>query len=1012
MKKSKIICIFLTINLAFSPVPYHVSAIQFSNDGLLQSVDMLEREREDQELENETGEEDLAFPVLDDDTTDSPEPEEYIEEIASLLDIEIDTVITIPENKCLVLNQDGRYKITAASPNEIDWDDIQDYYNQETSIIIDGQASIGCEGTVNIGKIESGNGDLTILPGSSLNIQSINGSGIEVDKLTIGTAQNNAARTKLRVAADSVGILANTIDIHNTDLNITAKDIGISYTDSHSDNPEGGFLTLNQSAVSIRSNRSGTPGVYMYDVTLTGGKMDVVSAAGTGIIAGAIYIKEEAVLDAKSEQGSDNQGIVTDFLYNNGSVTGTALTGNCGVRVTMGLVIDDCNGALVPVLNGEAKAGYGILLGSDNHLIPLNMEGGNVTGKIEDGIGIRCGAINLSEGSGAAVSRQVNGSAVQGYGISADSMTVAGNGWSVTGQAQKVSGTNLFNQTWLPRSAGILIADTLDNGSVESVLRASGGKMKIEGLAPVDAADSSGIFAASKDSSISLGRIELAATDKDIIMKAAGGTGIYTQVLQVEEAYYVGDENEVFITAEGMTNGIQTEKLFINGKGAQTNANEYRIKAKGRNGSGIVVQTEYASSLAIFGASIEAAGDKYGFCVKNSNYMHIDRGSIKATGTGTGSIAGLYIDIDPNCVPFRSSMMATVNITQSHIIAESKNYGWYSQNCMVEISPGDITSQNGFSRIDAIGAEVGMKLGFDPQEYSLSEPILKLSGEQARDLVVVRAVAKSVAPDRAVTSALDYDKMPSGNVNDPDTGVQVDCATIIEEYQTKVEQPIKTIPIWPYAKNLNLGKIMNYTWELVPATSNIVIGVNQNGITCVQGSGDSNMEISRFGGNNIQPEADEPIVLSAAEINNGTVEVEDSLHRIILRAAFGSTGGNGGGGGGGTTATASEHPSTEATTESTVSSEVDPEIDPAGSTEIEENESGVPIDESGAGTNTGKGSGKDSKKPGIKPPVSWKNGRPNTGDIYGQYLPAIFSLLTVISGVYIYMLKRRKHKTK
>lgn len=1015
MGKLKGISVFMAITMILSSMPYDVLAVTDHTVDIPQSIESVINEETldtDEELEDTTEE----LPDTSEVNTEVEVPEIEMGPMPVFFNTRLDTSIHILDGERLVLNNDGKYIITTGSTSGINWALVNDTYDHNTLVTFDHNASIETVTTVanpiRINKIESAsNGHLTIVAGSHVNIQSAADDGIKVDKLTIGDGLGSGVRTTVNITTDKIGVIANDINIYDTDLDIKSGNMGIACIDQYTPSPTDGNLTTTDSNLTVRTKQAGIPAVNLLQLTLNGGKIDAVSEAGTGIVAHSIVVWDKAVLNAKSESGSNEKGIVTIVLHNDGSVTGTAVEGNCGILVDTNLHMQSTSQVGSPSLLGQAKTGTGILLGSTNHVINLGMDTGSVIGKVEDGIGIQCKDIDLGMAGLPSATRELIGIAEKGYGIVAQNIRIVSNNWSVHGEAKGVSNSTWGLPVWVPSAAGIILTDTKASND-ESVLMATGGDVTIEGVAPTDVIGSCGIyiFPDPNSSLNSTGQLRFTSSEK-ISVNAVGDIAIWAQRVYLQEVPGGNPDGQLFITANGTTTGMKMEYLYMNGIGPEANPADYRIKATGKNGVGIEIRPQFTSSLTLFGASIEATGKLYGIYVDETDFVDFENTAIKATATGQNSIAGIYMDAGAAQMP--ASPLGALSVGESRIIAESENYGWHSRNYIVTVRPLFFTGQLIPTYIEAIGAEVGMKVSFDQANYSVSGPLVELHGEETRDSVIVKAIAKSTPPDGATRSAFDYEKVPSSNPSNTDGIIQVDCATLIEEYQTKAQWPVKTVPSWPYAKNLNLGKILNYDWVFTPASSGILVAKAQNGITCTQGSGDLNVEITRNGRNNITPEPDEPIVLSSVVMNGLMLEHEDATHKILLKATFDSnTGGSGGngGGGGGTTSTEPENPSTGASTsiEPATTSETDPEIMPPGGVDGEYNKPGTTTGDTNISTNPEKEN--LGKGTGIKPPVKWNHGRPNTGDMSGQYVLLAFVLLSAMSGGYIVMLHRKKNR--
>lgn len=995
----------LAISIVLSSLPLHVSALQYSSKDITERVST---SVENEELERTQIE-------VPDTTIDEEEPSDAISDTTSINFLEESTLepflesdqtaesqIIIPDGQCLILGEDRRFTLTEGSstilPSDIDEDTYGGYYDENTTIVVAEKAFIGTTpglaSPVSIGNIEEQsvkNTSLQILQGSNIHINSMYKPGIAVVTLLIGSMEEHAVRTNIKITTNTSGIMASDISVYDTDLSIVSDE----------------FLDTRINPT-IRSKRMYSPGLRATDFELYDAKVYIVTENGMGVVADSMVIDKDSSLIATAMKGDYERGILVARLKNAGALTGIAMEGNVGIAVMESLVMESADINTFPSLIGEAKTGCGILIELKEDVLSFSMDSGVIVGKVGDGIGLQFRGIELGDGGTYLGDKKIIGIAEKGYGIYAESIKINDTGWEIKGESKGVLETAMFDQTWIPTAAGILVTNILHNGEF-IYLNSLGGGITIEGYAPTDIAGSCGIFVHAQDShESSTGEIDLNSSAGDIVVKAIGHTGVYTSNLAISEYAFGGINNLTYLTVNGELDGVVTGHLTIYGARGDDDLNDYRIKVTGKYGNGlsIIANESNFQTMYLESARIEATGDVYGIYAKNKWSIHIADSIISATGVGENSVAGIYMDAQVYAQPTPSSLATTLNLQNSYVVAESETYGWYCHNYMVIVSAYPNSMGSSSTYIEALGAEVGMKVGIDQDLYQLSMPLIILVGDEFRDSVVLRAAAKQIPPDRAMKSALNYDKVV---VDDPDDtinrGVLVKSATLIEEYRTSAEQKIGTTPIWAYAKGLNMDKILNYTWVL--DQSDILINKTAEGITSKQGTGEASLEVSRKGDEGELEFLNEPVVLNDGAAIGGLSEVEPALHTIIFKANFGPTENGGGGSGGiGTTSTEPENPSTEATT----SSEIGPEASTEGSTDVDENEAGATTKGSNGGGNNDNGNGNPSKGNGNKPVVPWKNGRPNTGDMSGQYVISAFVLLSIISGAYVYMTYRKKNR--
>lgn len=964
MKKSKKISVFIIISIILSSMPFSVSALQYGLEDTEERIELSVEEETTEEINEETSAEEAT-----DIFTEEERPQTNINEHFDM--ISDTTYITIPHDKCLVLGEEGKYKIIEGNfegiPEDLDWTEVDGEYTSNSSITFHTTAFLastgGLENPAVIGSIKAENttnSSLTILPNSNIEINAGDEPGIQVYSLITGYAIGENPRVKLTINTNSVGIFADYINATNTGFDITSGKMGISATNSHSGSPVKGFLNVGMSDLKVRSTGVDIPAIYMVSVGLHGTTASVVSEYGTGIIAIGVTVGKDSVLVAKSINDTDGKGIVAESISCSGSITGVAEEGNRGIWILQYLSISDPGNGEIPSITGESKTGYGLLIESLPMMWTFSV--GILTGKVDDGIGLQCGDIQLGMGYGPTGRSKLIGIAEKGYGISAESIRVNSDNWDVIGEAKHASDQKLFDQEEIPPVAGILLAD---------VLSAAFGGSTVEGAAPPEVPGSCGIFIGPRDSNyFNNGILSIAAyAGKPIFITATGDTAICATRINVTERNYLGVESLVYIMAKGRITGIKVDELTINGHGPEEDLKAYRIKAIGEHGTGLEIMSIAEYPLELYGASIEA----------------------------TGKLHGIYVEGNLDMAE-----LLNVRIVGSQIRAEGEQYGWYSKNGVITILASDDLFENGTSMVEAIGAEVGMKVIVDQGKYHVDGPLIEIKGESVRDSAILKVVAKTAIPDQTTNSALAYDKVIPDLADGINRGVLVDCGTITEEYLTKAEQKIMTIPAWPYAMGLNIDNRMNYEWTVHSNSNEIRVEKTIEGIKTIKGKGDANLIALRKGNEDPTLFADEPIVLLGSGSGNSRAINNAALHQVIVRAYFeapeGNTGGGGGGGGGATTSTEPENPSTEASTsteeEGTTSSEIDPGALPSGNTNTEE---------SNVNVSTGTGT-----KP--KSSVTWNNGRPNTGDISSKYTLLAFISLSAISGAYIVILYRKKNR--
>lgn len=1017
MRKLKGISIILVICVVLSSLPFSVSALQYSQEETIERASTPAEEEELGEIDATVSE----TTEVEEETSDEPNEEiiedktgielgeESTQEPLLVDDQEPVDSITILDGECLVLGEDGRFirvgGVSTELPMGIIWSNYEGYYDEDTTIIVKEKATIGTlpglDKPVKIGRIESGASaaevsSLQILQGSNIEINSKDNHGIVVSVLQMGHHDDNSDMAKVKIITNASGILADNISVLHSDLNITSGETGIK---SHLGSPSSMILSSYWSNITVHAKGPGASGIHLGVLRQGDSNINVVSDKGTGLIGSFIDMQEGAKLEAVSMTGANEKGIVVSDLINAGTITGKAIEGNGGIEVKKTLSTGGADSNVTPRFLGEAKTGYGISIGMDGSASALQLSVGAITGKVGNGIGLRFKKAELHGMSTLSGDKQLIGIAERGYGICAQSIDITGDGWQVKGDAKGALNTALFEQAWMPKTAGILLTDTLQNA--ESIhLVASGSDITIEGNAPLDVAESHGIFVYTKNNNdSSSGRIHLISEVGTTTVNATGDTGIYAFGIRIEEDIYSDIENMVLVTANGEVNGITASTLNIYGIGPNTN--EYRVKATGKHGNGLNIVRENSDDkmMILENASVEAIGGVNGIYTNNQRHIVFSSSSIKGTGKGLNSVTGIYLDNYEGLFLAGGYWKGMIEIWNSDIVAESETYGWYSQNYVIVMGGYPTAPTN----IEALGAEVGMYVGIDLDRVELDTSLVTLRGGHFRKAINIKAVAKTMPPDRATKSAFYFDKV-AGIASDDDSiqGVFAEGATIIEEYRTKAEQPIGVSPVWPYGKGLNMDKIMNFTWLI--DNGDILIEKTAEGIKSIQGNGEATLEISREGNAEEEDFLSESIILGAAPDNGEYTWGEADQHIIILTADFGlKPSGGSNGGNGGNIITEPETPSTEATTSS--------EIDPEATTE----EDGVmkpSIVKPGGGGNNENGNGSSNKGNGKNPVVPWKNGRPNTGDISIQYVISAFVLLSIISGAYIYTVYRKKKQKR
>lgn len=1000
MKRLKLVSVFLVVSILISSIPFHVFAVQYIPDDGVEAVDTYVEEEVREEMSTEgtdptSEQEDIE---IISDFTDIIILEETLPELPLPSDREPDSLISIPRDQCLVLGPDGKYQIIAGRSRSIledlTWDNVENYYDSETSVTFEIQSYLGSvtgtEEPVVIGSISgdgAGTGILSIVPGSNIEVVANAVVGINVWQLNTPYAMNEKERTKLKITTGSVGILADMVLLNNVDLDIKSGKMGISAVESTSNIPVKGHLRLEKSNVKIYNWEEKIPALFIKDVDLSQSELNIISENGTGLITESVAFSENSVVFAKSKNGINEKGIIAKDILGDGSITGIAEEGNLGIWISDNLILWSSSQEQMPSVIGEAKTGYGILMEPGSVRFTLTV--GRVIGRVGEGIGLQCDALEVRSDYSTVEQSQIIGIAEKGYGICARSIRIEGNSWDVIGEAKQALDDRLFTQEWIPPVAGILVSDVLP-GSGPSGLNVIVAGTIIEGIAPPEVTNSCGMFIVSSNSGNGLLNLQ-GNYGRSTTVKATGDIGIRANKVQITETKNLITPNYVFITAKGATTGMKVDELNIDGQGQGDASNTYRIKATSENGTGLEIISKEDQPIKIQGAGIEATGKLYGLHIEGTmEPATVVNSKIKATGLGTDSEAGIYTTANED-----ATTLLNVTIEGSEVIAESEKYGWLSKDCFVAIQAADDQSQDGISTVEVIGAEVGMKISVDQDKYEVDKPLLEIKGEHVRNSATLKAVAKTAIPDQAINPVLDFDKIVPDVLDDINRGVLVDCGTITEEYRTKAVQQVTDIPVWPYTAGLNMKHNMNYEWIPDSNSNTIRIEKTEDGIKAIQGSGDAKLVISREGSEDEELFTEEPIVLRSSISGASRVNSDPALHQIVFTMYFqaASTGGGGGGGiiPGGTTSTETEEPTTETTT----SSEIDPET-PSTSDGTDEVTEAVQV----------------STEKEMNERVPWNHSRPNTGDMSSQYVLSAFALVSILSSVYICILHRKKNRMK